>query len=123
MIKVLFTVFISIFIYSINSTANADTFDDYMQGSKKALSPKEKRGYQLFKSYGCANCHNASHKSAKNQLNSVCVTNFYFHNGSVKTLNEAIVLMGKKQLGIKIPEKDVNDIVYYLNSLINSAKK
>ena len=32
-------------------------FDQYLRGSDDALSEDEKRGYDLFKSYGCAACH------------------------------------------------------------------
>lgn len=33
-------------------------FDKYLLGDNKALSADEKKGYELFKSYGCASCHN-----------------------------------------------------------------
>src|SRR5579862_5841167 len=33
-------------------------FDDYVHGNQTALTPKEIHGYDLFKSYGCAVCHN-----------------------------------------------------------------
>lgn len=32
-------------------------FDRYLRGSPQALSAEAKRGYGLFKSYGCASCH------------------------------------------------------------------
>lgn len=32
-------------------------FDDYLRGNKRAISPREKRGYDLFKAYGCSSCH------------------------------------------------------------------
>ena len=32
-------------------------FDQYLRGDDDALSEGEKRGYDLFKSYGCAACH------------------------------------------------------------------
>ena len=32
-------------------------FDQYLRGNDDALSEDEKRGYELFKSYGCAACH------------------------------------------------------------------
>lgn len=37
-------------------TPNA-RFDRYLAGERDAISPEEERGYQLFKSYGCAACH------------------------------------------------------------------
>jgi cytochrome c peroxidase len=33
-------------------------FDAYLRGDKDALNENEKKGYQLFKSYGCISCHN-----------------------------------------------------------------
>jgi cytochrome c peroxidase len=32
-------------------------FDKFLRGDRDALSADERRGYQLFKSYGCASCH------------------------------------------------------------------
>lgn len=32
-------------------------FDQYLRGDANALSDDEKRGYELFKSFGCAACH------------------------------------------------------------------
>lgn len=37
-------------------TPNA-RFDQYLRGREEVLSETEKRGYQLFKSLGCASCH------------------------------------------------------------------
>jgi len=50
-------------------------------------------------------------------LRNVALTAPYFHNGAVKTLKEAVWLMGKLQLGLDIPEADVADIVAFLNAL------
>jgi len=33
-------------------------FDRYLKGDKKALNEDEKKGYYLFKVYGCITCHN-----------------------------------------------------------------
>lgn len=33
-------------------------FDKWLEGDKKALSAQEQEGYELFKSSGCAGCHN-----------------------------------------------------------------
>ncbi len=32
-------------------------FDRWLQGDEQALNAEEKKGYQLFKAYGCAACH------------------------------------------------------------------
>lgn len=54
-------------------------------------------------------------------LRNVAITYPYYHDGSIKSLQNAVYLMGKYQLGVEIPEKDVNAIVDFLNSL--TAKK
>ena len=40
-----------------------------------------------------------------------------FHNGSVKTLEEVVYIMGRHQLGRNIPKEDVDKIVLFLKSL------
>jgi cytochrome c peroxidase len=47
----------------------------------------------------------------------VALTAPYFHNGSVKTLDEAIRVMAKTQLDKTLTDKEVEDIVTFLNSL------
>jgi cytochrome c peroxidase len=37
-------------------TPNA-RFDQYLRGQRDAITDEEKRGYRLFKSYGCSACH------------------------------------------------------------------
>ena len=46
----------------------------------------------------------------------------YFHDGSVKTLNQAVKLMAKYQLGREIPEQDIHLIVAFLNTLPGEYK-
>jgi cytochrome c peroxidase len=50
-------------------------------------------------------------------LRNVAMTPPYFHDGSVATLPEAVKLMARVQLGAKIEDKDVDDIVSFLTSL------
>lgn len=50
-------------------------------------------------------------------LRNVELTAPYFHRGDVKTLDEAVKLMLKYQVGVTLPQKDVDDIVAFLNSL------
>lgn len=33
-------------------------FDDYLRGDKNALTPNQKKGYELFQKKGCVSCHN-----------------------------------------------------------------
>ena len=50
-------------------------------------------------------------------LRNVAKTEPYFHDGSVKTLNEAVSIMAEYQLGRKLTPEQVGDIVAFLNSL------
>lgn len=141
-----------------NSQMTSSRFDDYLQGDQNALTAEEKHGYDLFKSYGCAACHNGPNLGgtqfkklgvAKNyfiehktiitpedlglyevtkqtkdvnvfkvpSLRNVAITYPYYHDGSVKSLDEAVKLMGKYQLGVNIPDNDVKAIVAFMQSL------
>jgi cytochrome c peroxidase len=50
-------------------------------------------------------------------LRNVGLTAPYFHDGSVETLAQAVVLMGQLQLGVAIPTDDVARIVQFLHTL------
>jgi len=54
-------------------------------------------------------------------LRNVAKTAPYFHDGSVKDLGRAVEIMGKTQLGVQIPEKDVKAIVAFLGALTGPA--
>jgi cytochrome c peroxidase len=41
----------------------------------------------------------------------------YFHNGSVATLDEAVRVMAKMQLNKELSDRQVEDIVAFLNGL------
>jgi len=127
-------------------------FDKYLRGKKDAISPLARRGYFLFKAYGCIVCHNGVNVGGNSfqklgivqydkniiegrdrfqvthdprdkyvykvpGLRNVALTAPYFHDGSVKSLHEAIVKMGKFNLGVTIPTNDVNAIEEFLKSL------
>lgn len=53
----------------------------------------------------------------------VAVTAPYFHHGKVKTLDEAVRVMGKTQLGADLKDSQVADIVAFLNSLTGEFPK
>jgi len=50
-------------------------------------------------------------------LRNVTLTSPYFHDGNPQTLDEAIKLMGKYQLGVDLPQKDVDLMMNFLQSL------
>ncbi|MCG7947638.1 MAG: c-type cytochrome, partial [Candidatus Thiodiazotropha taylori] len=51
-------------------------------------------------------------------LRLAAVNSPYFHDGSVTTLDEAIRVMGRYQLGREIPDEDIRDIVAFLHTLV-----
>lgn len=50
-------------------------------------------------------------------LRNVALTAPYFHDGSAKTLEQAVDVMGRYQLGVTIPPRDVVRMVAFLNTL------
>ena len=120
-------------------------FDDYLNGKEDALTKAQKAGLKTFITVGCASCHNGvalggsmnmlgvaakykymnvgDFKGDKNgmvkvpTLRNITQTAPYFHNGQIKTLKEAIVEMGRIQLGVKISDKDAASIESFLGAL------
>lgn len=56
-------------------------------------------------------------------LRNVALTAPYFHNGSVKTLDEAVKIMAKLQLDKELSKDEVADIVAFLNGLTGQFPK
>jgi len=50
-------------------------------------------------------------------LRNISQTGPYFHDGSVKTLDAAVSMMGKHQLGIELSQEEVRQIVAWLGAL------
>ncbi len=50
-------------------------------------------------------------------LRNVALTAPYFHRGDVPTLDGAVKLMLRYQVGKELPQEDVDDIVAFLHSL------
>jgi cytochrome c peroxidase len=50
-------------------------------------------------------------------LRNVAMTPPYFHDGSVATLDEAVKVMGRVQLGVTLPDTEIGEIVAFLGSL------
>ena len=44
-------------VYEMSLITPNGRFDRYLRGEKTAITQEEKRGYQLFKRYGCVACH------------------------------------------------------------------
>jgi len=56
-------------------------------------------------------------------LRMVAHTAPYFHDGAAKTLEEAVEMMAKYQLGREIPREDLSPIVEFLHSLSGTYKR
>ncbi|MBI4715627.1 MAG: cytochrome-c peroxidase [Nitrospirae bacterium] len=121
-------------------------FDRFLKGDDKALTADEKKGLKLVVDKGCIACHrgplmggNSFQKlelgdsdmgrfeATKNDAEkkffkvptwrNVALTYPYFHDGSVWTLEEAVRIMGEKQLKIQLADQEVADITAFLKSL------
>ncbi|MDD5216374.1 MAG: c-type cytochrome, partial [Methylococcales bacterium] len=56
-------------------------------------------------------------------LRNIALTAPYFHNGSVATLDEAVKVMAKVQLGKDLSKDEAADIVAFLNGLTGEFPK
>ena len=118
-------------------------FDKYLNGQANSISNAEKKGYELFKSYGCIACHQGTNVGGnilqeidsmpytpviyfKNpsiskirvpSLRNVSLTSPYLHDGSIKKLDAVVAQMGQISLGIDIPKHDIKLIVKFLGTL------
>jgi cytochrome c peroxidase len=132
-------------------------FDQFLRGDLNAINEEQKKGYSLFKSYGCISCHQGKnvggnmfqkigvlkdislqtgnlnedlgrYQVTKNEwdkrvfkvpsLRLAVKTPPYFHNGSVKTIEEAVDIMIEFQLGRTVPNSDRDSIIAFLESLV-----
>jgi cytochrome c peroxidase len=113
-------------------------FDQWLAGEAAALSAEELDGYRLFKSLGCVSCHQGANVGGNlferhgifhplaapkpemlrvPSLRNVAVTAPYFHDGSAKSLDDAVRKMGVAQLNSTLTDQQVNAIVAYLRTL------
>lgn len=142
------------------TTPNA-AFDRYLRGDRSAISANARAGYDLFKAYGCASCHQGTNVGGNMfqkfgvmgdyfsdrgnitqadlgrfnvtgaeadryvfrvpGLRNVAITPPYLHDGSARTLKEAIEIMVKYQLGRPIPAADIEQIAEFLKTLTGEA--
>ncbi|NJM55767.1 MAG: c-type cytochrome, partial [Verrucomicrobiae bacterium] len=63
------------------------------------------------------------HKFKVPMLRNIAITGPYFHDGSIKTLNEAVEKMAWHQLGQKLEKEKVDSIVTFLGSLTDKKRK
>ena len=135
-------------------TPNA-RFDRYLRGHPDALNAVERRGYAIFKAYGCVACHQGVNVGGSMfqkfgifqeapqdptrpvdlgrflltqvprdrevfrvpSLRNVAVTAPYFHDGRTATLEAAVSIMARVQLGRMLSPEDTQAIVQFLHTL------
>lgn len=120
-------------------------FDRFLKGDSGALSSDEKKGLDLVVKKGCIACHRGPamggnsfqkfdygddmgrYEVTKSEADrkvfkvaswrNVALTYPYFHDGKVWSLDEAVRIMGEKQLNTRLSDDEVKYIVAFLNSL------
>jgi cytochrome c peroxidase len=132
-------------------------FDRYLRNHPEALNAEERRGYAIFKAYGCVACHQginvggsmfqkfgifheapAPHDPTRPvdlgrflltqvprdrevfrvpSLRNVALTAPYFHDGRTATLEAAVAIMARVQLGRTLSPEDTHAIVQFLHTL------
>ncbi len=123
----------------------SSSYDNFLNGNENALNKEQKDGLKTFIDKGCASCHtgitlgqgmNAMNVTATYKyqdigdfkgdanglvkvptLRNITQTAPYFHNGQVWSLKEAIIEMGRIQLGSSITEKEASSIETFLKTL------
>jgi cytochrome c peroxidase len=132
-------------------------FDQYLRNHPEALNPVERRGYDIFKAYGCVACHQGINVGGSMfqkfgifqeapaprdptrpvdlgrflltqamrdrevfrvpSLRNVALTAPYFHDGRAPTLEAAVAIMARVQLGRTLSQEDIHAIVQFLHTL------
>lgn len=67
--------------------------------------------------YGITKNEDDRHFFKVPSLRNVAKTAPYFHDGSIESLEEAIAIMGRYQLGVQLSQEDIADIKVFLESL------
>ena len=55
-------------------------------------------------------------------LRNIALTAPYFHDGTKKTLEEAVQAMALYEVGVKLSDKETSDMVKFLNTLTGEYK-
>lgn len=113
-------------------------FDRWLEGDDASLNSDELTGYRLFKSIGCASCHQGVDMGGNlferqgavhpvrvpdhrlflvPSLRNIAELAPYFSDGSVPTLHEAIIRMASLQLGRTLDSNEVSSIEAFLRTL------
>jgi len=129
--------------YERSLTTPNSRFDRWLTGEPDAITAEELAGYQLFKSLGCVTCHQGVNIGGNlfqrhgvfhplgspapellrvPSLRNVATTAPYFHDGSARTLQEAVKAMGIAQLDRVLTDQQTAAIVAFLNTLTGTFR-
>jgi len=118
-------------------------FDRWLTGDSAALSSEERRGYRLFKSFGCISCHQGVNVGGNlyerhgifqplgspmpeivrvPSLRNVATRARFFHDGSATSLGEAVRKMAAAQLNRSLSDDQVDSIVAFLETLTGTYR-
>jgi cytochrome c peroxidase len=118
-------------------------FDRWLGGDTAALTAEEQTGYGLFKSLGCASCHQGVNIGGNlyqrhgifrplasslpeilrvPSLRNVATTAPYFHDGSAPTLDDAVRRMAAAQLDRTLSDQQASAIVAFLKTLTGTFR-
>lgn len=131
------------------TTPNAP-FDRFVRGDGN-ISAAARRGMMKVEDIGCTSCHSGplftnnefvkfdygqdhglksvtgkaddEHVFRVQSWRNVAMTAPYFHDGSAKTLEEAVATMARIQLDTQLSHRDITDIVAFLETLTGEAPK
>jgi cytochrome c peroxidase len=129
--------------YLRSLTTPGGRFDRWLKGDVGAITPDELTGYQLFKSLGCVACHQGVNVGGNMlqrhgvfrslgspdpelvrvpSLRNVATTPPYFHDGTARTLTEAVRAMGNAQLDRVLTDQQVAAITAFLKTLTGTFR-
>ena len=93
-------------------TPNAP-FDQYLRGERKALSVDARRGYELFKAYGCVTCHQGANIGGNMLQVFGVVSNYFDDRGEIS----------EHDLGLyNVTGREIDRHVFKVPSLRNVAE-
>jgi len=102
-------IFDAIAYYVEHLTTPNSRFDKFLKGDMKALNEDEKKGYKLFKDYGCVSCHNG-----------VNIGGNMYHKFGI--FNEDKIKRDDNLGRYKITKKEYDKYVFKVPSLRNVSK-
>ena len=116
-------------------TPNAK-FDKFISGDESVFDDEEKRGFELFKTIGCINCHSGANMGANlyyelkfdadgnktgrykvPSLRNIEKTAPYFYSGEVMDLKDTIKDVGKMLLNYDLSEEQTHELYKFLLTL------